>query len=111
MEYTINNSTWNIYEKSSDEIMQYLKSTNEYENGSIYLGITIPTKNEIWIDKELPITRKKKVLVHELAHSYIIDSIGLYSREYSEENVCDLVSNCFEIIKLIITEYFEKYSS
>lgn len=54
---------------------------------------------KIYIDKNLLEDRKKQVLIHELTHCYISEYITHSEKEYNEEDVADINSNSFEIIR------------
>lgn len=43
---------------------------------------------------------------HELTHAYIHSYASSQTNNYTEEQVCDLVSNSFFIIKEIVFKYF-----
>ena len=73
-----------------------------------WFGVTFFDLNKIFIDKDLPDDRKRKTLYHELTHCYINSYIGHTDREYCEEEVCDIVANCSEIIGRVVNEYFDK---
>lgn len=113
MKFKINNRMWNIEEKSQSEIksIQNQRKANEEENikslSTRYYGITYCDIMQIYIDKDLPVERKKSTLIHELTHCYIDNYITHSEKEYSEEDVADIVSNSYEIIHEIVEMYFE----
>ena len=113
MEFKINNRNWKILEISQEEIkiIQNKRKANETENiksiNERYFGITYADLQIIYLDKDLPEDRKKATLIHELTHCYIINYITHLEKEYIEEEVADIVSNCFEIIKEILEKYFK----
>jgi Zn-dependent peptidase ImmA (M78 family) len=113
MEFKINNRTWTIEEKSQSEIkkIQNERRANEEENiKSItprYYGVTHCDIQEIYLDRDLPIDRKRATLIHELTHCYIDNYITHDAKEYSEEDVADIVSNSYDIIHEIVDKYFE----
>jgi Zn-dependent peptidase ImmA (M78 family) len=113
MKFKINNRTWSIEEKSQSEIksIQNQRRANEEENiKSItprYYGVTHCDIQEMYLDKDLPTDRKKATLIHELTHCYIDSYITHSEKEYSEEDVADIVSNSYDIIHEIVDEYFK----
>ena len=46
-------------------------------------------------------------LIHELAHCYIDNYITHCDKQYTEEDVADIVSNSYDIIHEIVEQYFE----
>ena len=114
MKFKINNRTWSIEEKSQSEIksMQNQRKANEEENlKSIdmrYYGITYCDTLKIYIDEDLPADRKKSTLIHELTHCYIDNYITHCEKQYSEEDVADIVANSYDIIHEIVGQYKEQ---
>ena len=94
MKFKINNRTWSIEEKSQSIIPRYY-------------GVTHCDIQEIYLDRDLPIDRKRATLIHELTHCYIDNYITHDAKEYSEEDVADIVSNSYDIIHAIEDEYFK----
>ena len=113
MKFKINNRTWSIEEKSQSEIksMQNQRKANEEETPKSidmrYYGITYCDTLKIYIDEDLPADRKKSTLIHELTHCYIDNYITHCEKQYSEEDVADIVSNSYDIIHEIVEQYFE----
>lgn len=114
MKFKINNREWTILEVSQSAIknMQNIRKANEEENlkstDTRYYGITYADVQKIYIDKDLPIDRKKATLIHELTHCYIINYITHQDKNYDEEMVADIVSNSYDIIHEIVDKYFEE---
>lgn len=114
MEFKINNRKWKIEEKSQSDIknIQNIRRANKEENlESItprYYGVTYCDIQEICIDKDLPLDRKRATLIHELTHCYICNYITHDEKNYSEEDVADIVANSYDIISEIINKYFPK---
>lgn len=114
MKFEINGMNWKIIEKSQKEIKTRMnkRRANEDENintvDTRYYGVTFHDDLEIILDKDLPKDRKKKVLIHELAHCYIGCYITHEEKTYDEEMVADIISNSHEIIKEIVNNYFKK---
>ena len=113
MKFKMNNRNWTIEEKSQSEIkkIQNERRANEEENiksiDTRYYGITYCDTLEIYLDKDLPIDRKRATLIHELTHCYIDNYITHCDKQYTEEDVADIVSNSHDIIRNIVDKYFE----
>lgn len=111
--FKMNNRNWIIEEKSQEEIKQYQNERRSNEDENIrslnprYYGITYVDIQKIYIDRDLLPDRKKQVLIHELTHCYIAEYITHSENQYSEEDIADINSNSFEIIKEIIDSYFK----
>ena len=110
--FKMNNRNWQIEETSQEEIktMQNKRRANEDENvkstDTRYYGITYADTQKIYLDKDLTEDRKRATLIHELTHCYIIEHITHCDKTYDEEMIADIVSNCFDIIKEIVNDYF-----
>ena len=113
MKFKINNRTWTIEEKSQSEIKRIQNERRANEDDNIksitprYYGVTYCDIQEIYLDKDLPIDRKKATLIHELTHCYIDNYITHDAKDYSEEDVADIISNSYDIIHEIVNKYFE----
>ena len=114
MKFKINNREWKITEVSQGEIknIQNIRRANEEENlksiDTRYYGITYCDIQKIYIDEDLPEDRKKSTLIHELTHCYIGNYITHCDKQYTEEDVADIVSNSYDIITEIIDKYLKK---
>ena len=84
MKFKINNREWKIIEASQEAIKnkQNIRRANEDEN--------------------------LKSIIHELAHCYIDNYITHCDKQYTEEDVADIVSNSYDIIHEIIEMYFKE---
>ena len=111
MKFQLNGVEWRIEEISQVDIkqMQNKRKGNDEENikdlNNRYYGITYTDECIIYLDKDLPEDRKRKTLLHELAHCYISSYITHEDNNYNEEMVADIVSNSFDIINGISNEY------
>lgn len=114
MKFEINKMTWEIIEKTQAEIKEEInrRESNEEENpkniARRFFGITYSDDLIIYLDKDLPYERKRRTLIHELAHCYIGSYITHQEKEYDEEMVADIVCNSFDIINEIIERYFKE---
>lgn len=114
MKFKMNNREWTITEVSQQEIkkMQNTRRANEDENlksvDTRYYGITYCDTLKIYIDEDLPKARKKSTLIHELTHCYIDNYITHCEKQYSEEDVADIVANSYDIVHEIVDKYFEE---
>ena len=75
---------------------------------SRYYGLTFHDSCLIYLDKDLPLGRKKKTLIHELTHCYITTYITHLDNEYNEEMICDIVANSNSFINDIMKKYFKE---
>jgi len=113
MKFKINNRTWTIEEKSQSEIKRIQNERRANEDDNIksvtprYYGVTHCDIQEIYLDRDLPIDRKRATLIHELTHCYIDNYITHDAKDYSEEDVADIVANSYDIIHEIVDKYFE----
>lgn len=114
MKFKINGIDWKIEEKSQEEIKTIIntKKAESIENvkslDSRFFGVTYPDDLVIYLDKDLPEQRKRLTLLHELTHCYIVTFMTHCDKQYSEEDVCDIVSNSHDIVKNVIDKYFRK---
>lgn len=112
--FKMNNVEWIIRELSQKEIKleQNRRNANNEENvndtASLFFGVTWHDKLEIYLDKDLPVARKRKTLIHELTHCYISSYITHQEKTYDEEMVADIVSNSHDIICGIVEKYFNR---
>lgn len=113
MRFKINNREFEIIERSQEEIKKEINRRCANENEEVksiderYYGITYYDDEIIYIDKDLKEDRKRATLIHELAHCYIGNYITHTERQYSEEDVADIVSNSYDIIHEIVNKYFK----
>lgn len=114
MNFVLNGLNWKIEELSQQEIKSIVnkRKNNDDEDikstDTMYFGLTYHDKCIIYLDKDLPIDRKKKTLIHELTHCYIGCYITHQEKSYDEEMVCDIVSSSFYLIELIVNDYFKE---
>lgn len=114
MKFKMNNRNWEILETNQKDIkqMQNIRNANDNENiesvEQRYFGITYFDECKIYLDEALPKDKKRSTLIHELVHCFIDNYITHEGRNYTEENVCDVVANSYDIITSIIDEYFCK---
>ena len=107
MKFKINNRTWEIKELSQDEIRKHFieyKYDGEIGEGKYY-GQTYYDEQIIYLDKDLHPEQKRQTLLHELTHCYI----GCYlfsSKQYLEEDVCNICACSHDIIHKIVDDYF-----
>ena len=114
MKFVLNGVEWRIKEVSQVEIkcLQNKRNGNHKENlksvNDRYYGITYTDECIIYLDRHLKADRKRKTLLHELTHCYIASYMPHGEKEYTEEDVADIVSNSFDIINGISNEYLIK---
>lgn len=114
MKFRINGTNWEIKEATQEQLKTIKNSrAGNGEKEDIkslterYYGITFTDLCIIYLDQDLPQERKRKTLLHELAHCYIVSYITHEEKNYDEEMVADIVANSHDIIKDIVDKYFE----
>lgn len=110
MEFKINNRTWNIVEMTQEEIKAEMKKHyDKPDDEGKYFGLTYSDIQTIFLDKDLCQEQKRTTLIHELTHCYIESFIThMSNKEFSEEDVCDIVSYSHYIIKDVVDQYFKE---
>ena len=110
MQFIINDRTWKIIELSQDEIKNHIidyKYDGEPESGRYY-GQTYFSEQKIYLDKDLHIQQKKQTLLHELMHCYIGCFLFQNSRDYTEEDLCNISASSHNLIHKIVEDYFKE---
>lgn len=110
MNFKINNRDWKIVELSQDEMRNVIKNykyDGEPKEGK-YFGLTYIDSQIIYIDEDLCKQQKRQTLLHELMHCYIGSYLFSNSRDYTEEDLCNISSCSHDIINKIINDYFER---
>ena len=114
MKFRINGTNWEIKEATQEQLKTIKNSrAGNGEKEDIkslterYYGITFTDLCIIYLDQDLPQERKRKTLLHELTHCYIVSYITHEEKNYNEEMVADIVANSHDIIKDIVDKYFE----
>ena len=82
---------WKLCFKNEKEMNDIYYEGRVPEEGARIHGITEYITQTIYIDKELDGFLLGKALRHELMHVYLWET-GQQARDYTEEEVCDLVS-------------------
>lgn len=114
MKFIINGCEWRIEESSQEEMKEELNRRykrgidEEPSNTGRYFGLTFEDSQIILLDEELPKDRKRKTLLHELTHCYINMYMTHMDKTYCEEDVCDIVSNSYDVITELMEKYFKK---
>lgn len=109
MKFKINNREWKIKEVEQKAFWEDDNELEKMNNKDHYFGRTKVTLNEIWIDKDIPTSLKKKTLYHELIHCYRASFICFYSLDNQDEDFwCELISNSHDIIHKIVDDYFKQ---
>ncbi len=94
------------YKKLREE-QEKQKGIEKKENvEGIYYGASHFDECKIYLDKDLDYNRKRKTLMHELAHCYINEYITHVDYQLTQEEAADLVANSHDIINQIINDYF-----
>lgn len=109
MKFIMNNREWEIKEVEQKTFWEDDDELDKMNNKEHYFGRTKFALNEIWIDKDLPISLKKKTLYHELMHCYKGCYICFYEINNQDEDFwCELISNSHDVIHEIAEKYFSK---
>ena len=109
MNFVMNNRNWKIIEFSQEEIKQHMidyKYDGEPADGRYY-GQTYIDEQIIYIDKNLNSEQKRQTLLHELMHCYIGCYLFQNSKDYSEEDLCNISACSHDIISKIVNDYFK----
>lgn len=104
MKFKMNNRTWEIIEKTQEEMKKYMNCKDEE---TFYFGLCLRKEQEIWLCSEVCEEQKKQSLLHELTHCYITCYISMQVETLHEEYVCDICSNSHEILHEIVEKYFK----
>lgn len=104
MKFKMNDVEYTIKEVSQQEFWDYQVD----EQDGYYYGQSHFQTQEVWIDKDLPI-EKKKTLYHELTHVYIREYLTSRDIKPDEEVLCDISANSHDIIHKIVEDYFKYY--
>lgn len=114
MKISMNGIEYEIREISEKEYKEYRKEEDEKlcceitdTTKGAYFGATHNYPNIIFIEEDLPIDRKRRVLIHELTHCYIAEYITHEDKQYSEEDIADISANSHDIIHKIVEDYLE----
>ena len=77
------------------------------EQDGYYYGQSHFMTQEVWLDENLPIEKKRKTLIHELTHVYIREFLTSRDINPDEEVLCDINANSHDIIHKIVEDYFK----
>lgn len=111
MKFKMNERTWEIKELTQEEIKQHIKDykfDGEPVEFGRYYGQTYFDEQTIYIDKDLNKEQKLFTLMHELGHCYISTYITHQDKQYTEEDVVNILSNSHFIIHDIITKFYKE---
>ena len=104
MKFIINNSEWKIIEQNSNVMLEKYKEDVD-DRVTFAFGLTIFSKHEIWINKEMHSDQKIRTLKHELTHCFIYN-YGLYNvPNFNEEMACDLVASINDFVNEIVEKF------
>lgn len=105
IKFKINNHTWSIKEKTSEELLEMYSKEHSTANVSYLFGVTWCSQQEIWINKNSCEEQRIKTLKHELAHCYMWEYGMYYADNYNEEIICDLIATSNEFINEVVEKY------
>ena len=78
------------------------------EEDGYYYGQSHFQTQEVWVDKNLPLIKKRRTLYHELTHVYIREFFTSRDISPNEEVLCDILANSHDIIHKIVEDYFNR---
>lgn len=105
--FEVNYQQWKIIRTDTKTLVDKYNSENK-DSCDFAFGVTLFSKHEIWINKDMCLDQQLNTLKHELTHCYIFTH-GLFNvPNYNEEMVCDLVSSIHNFINNVLEIY--KYS-
>lgn len=87
----ISKNIWTLCFRNEKEMNDIFYEGKTPEDGARLHGITEYITSTIYIDKDLDGFLLGKALRHELMHVYLWET-GQQGREYTEEEICDLMS-------------------
>jgi len=87
----ISKNEWTLCFRDEEEMNKIYYENRTPEEGVRIHGITEYHTQTVYIDKDLDGFLLSKALRHELMHIYLWET-GQQAREYTEEEVCDLMS-------------------
>lgn len=105
MKFKINNRTWTIEEVSQEKLRE---EAEDKEGKGWYHGLTVYSKQKIYIWCDMNKEAKRQTLIHELLHCYIGVYCSFQDMNYTEEMLCNIGSNSHDIIHDITEDYFRK---
>lgn len=115
MKFKMNGIKYEIKEMQQKEYKEYRiqedkEKASEITDTSkgVWHGATHFTTDFIFIDKNLPEDRKRRVLLHELTHCYIGEYVSHQENQYTEEDVADIAANSHDIVHNIVEKYFNE---
>lgn len=100
--FEINGLSWEICEVDNDS------DKLKISENDLRFGVCNYHDCAIYLAKDVKQEMKRRILQHELCHAYIT-SVGVYcgGNKYNEEQVCEIVSGCADIIFGITERYFK----
>ena len=104
MEFEINGMKWQVFKKSSIEIINSYKDQMNEEINYLF-GYTDFVKHEIWINKETCFDQQCTTLAHELTHCWLFNSGMYYVENFKSETLCEIVANSYRFINDIVERY------
>lgn len=108
MKIKLNKKGWEVRLLSEDEMIEHFKKTSrDEENMGFLFGCCDKINQQILICKSLHVEARISTLKHELTHAWLW-SYGRCDDEFSEEDLCDVVSAINDDITAL-TNKLEKF--
>lgn len=103
----INNSFWNIHFIPRLDMLHKLEEEGcKEEEGNYTQGITIYSKQVIYIDST--VADPRKILIHELTHAWLYAfGHNQGNKQFDHEDVCEIVSLIHHFIDHVLEEVEE----
>lgn len=108
MKFKMNGYDWVIEYKTTEELK---KELNKEDDKEYYCyGLTVFSKQRIYINEEVSKQRQRHTLYHELMHCYIGSYINDEMLSFDEEALCNISAKSHDIINNIANDFFETVS-
>ena len=104
MKFKMNGYNWNIEYMSAENLKK--EAGKENEEGYYCFGLTVFTKQKIYINEEVSKERQRQTLYHELMHCYIGCYITDNDIAFDEEQLCNTTAKSHDIIDGIADDFF-----
>ena len=108
MEFEIHNKKWKLIKHTEEEILKLYKSSPDGDDVPYLLGYTDFARHEVHLNKDLCFDQQCMTLAHELTHVWIFNSGMYYADGFHVETVCEIVSNCYEFIWNIVSQFIKE---
>lgn len=107
LKFYINNLEWTLLFREETVVKTVY---NELANSSskYVFGFTDFPTLRIFVDKDLSSDILRRTLMHELIHAHLF-SFGLDFEDYTEEDICNIMSSAMDTLIQIANELMEEW--